>query len=452
MDHLKNLFINDNNMIGISLGYKYINNIKTNTISVVYFVKNKLNINEIPENQVIPSTVSVDGKTYPTDVIETSEPISMSCYSSNDSNVTRLQTETFPLKGGQEIIQFPTNFSDDGLSYRFSTLGMMCVDNIDGKFVGLSCAHSVLNKFDMADNTNLITEFNNPYNLNDESLVFPSGTRSLLMRPNVIAWDKNVTWNGGGPLPNNKRICSYIKRYAPLLGGTVTPNYSIPSIPAWNQIDTAILAIKSAYIDINSHKIYTPIGTGEYSEIMDFATTAELDNILVTNPAVYSTGRTTGPKGYSAQCSMSITNINQYIIININGLYYPFNNVMTLRYNNFTTTPVAYGDSGSMVVGEFSGGVRKILGMIFGASTGLAYMCRIDDIVSQLNIRKWDWTSGIDPSLLNNKLSDPTPTFLKIETNNNTFNTVKSQPKITIGGKTYYQSGLTRKNYALYTG
>jgi hypothetical protein len=446
-DSLKDLYNNSSdNVIGISIGFKYINNEKTDTIAVVYFVKNKLPIDQIqPPEQLIPSSLNIDGTTYATDVIEMDQPVAVSCYSSSDADVTRLQTETFPLRGGQEIIRFPNGFSTDGSSYTMSTLGMMCVDNIDNKFVGLGCAHSILNKFDLARDADLNSQITQPYNIYDNNNVFNTNN----YRPSAVCWNKTSPVS---TVPN-KNIGNYIKRYVPLLGGTTTPSFSINSIPEWNQVDVAVLGIKSIYLDINSHKIYTPIGDNEYSQIMDFATTNELDNLLNTNPLIYSTGRTSGPKGYSNTCRMSITNINQYIVININGTYYPFNNAITFRYNNTSfSSPVQTGDSGSAVIAEYGGGVRKILGIIFAKSSVAGFFCRIDNIVSQLNIRKWDWTNSIDPTVLTSRLSESTPSLLKIETTAGAYNTVKSQNTIAVGGKTYYQSGFTKNNYTLYTG
>ena len=446
-ESLKDLYNNSSdNVIGVSLGFKYVNNEKTDTIAVVYFVKNKLPIDQIqPPETPIPSSLNISGTTYLTDVIETDEPVAASCYSSSDVNVTKLQAETFPLKGGQEIIRFPNGFSTNGSSYTMSTLGMMCVDNIDNKFVGLACAHSILDKVDLARDANLNSQETQPYNIHDGNNTFNANN----YRPSAVCWDKvsNVS-----TVPN-KNIGTHIKRYSPLRGGTTNPGFSINSISEWNQIDVAVLGVKSIYLDVNSHKIYTPNGISEYSQIMDFATTSELDNLLVSNPLIYSTGRTTGPKGYSTSCRMSITNVNQYIVINIGGVYYPFSNAIAFRYNDTSyISPVQLGDSGSAVIGEFSGGVRKILGIVFAKSTTISYFCRIDDIVNQLDVRKWDWTDAIDPTVLNTRLVEGTPTLLKIETAAGTYNTVKSQNKIVVGGKTYYQAGFTKNSYTLYTG
>lgn len=447
-ESLKDLYNNSpNNVIGLSLGFKYVNNEKTDIISIVYFVTNKLPLDQISPDQIIPSSLDIDGTNYTTDVIETDEPVAASCYSSSDSDVTRLQTETFPLKGGQEIIRFPNGFSES--SYRVSTLGMMCVDNIDNKFVGLACTHSILNQFDLARDANILTQESQPYNLYDSNNLF----NSIGHRPSIVCWDKesNVSTIA------EKKIGTYIKRYVPLRGGTTTPQYSINAISEWNQVDTAVVGIRSVFLDIDSHKVYTPIGTNEYAQVMDFATTSELNNLLVSNPLIYSTGRTTGPKGYSTSCRMSITNINQYIVINIGGLYYPFSNAVAFRYNNTSySSPIQLGDSGSAVIGEFSGGVRKILGIVFASSGSIGYFCRIDDIVDRLNIRKWDWTESIDDEILNSRLVEGTPSILKVTVDSNTsptsnYNTMKGQEKIVVGGKTYYQAGFTKNNYTLYS-
>ena len=454
-ESLKDLYNNSSeNVIGVSLGFKYVNNEKTDTIAVVYFVKNKLPIDQIqPPEEPIPSSLNIDGITYTTDVIETDEPVAVSCYSSSDTNVTRLQTELevdgVSLKGGQEIIRFPNGFSANGSSYTVSTLGMMCVDNIDNKFVGIGCAHAILDKFDLARDSNLLTQESQPYNIYDTNNLFNANS----YRPSVVCWDKvsNVS-----TVPN-KNIGTHIKRYSPLRGGTTNPQFSINSISEWNQVDAAVIGIKSIYLNIDSHKIYTPVGTNEYAEIMDFATTSELDNLLISNPLIYSTGRTTGPKGYSTLCRMSITNISQYIVISINGIYYPFNNVIAFRYNNTSySSPVQAGDSGSAVIGEFSGGVRKILGIVFAKSTTIGYFCRIDDIVNRLNIRKWDWTESIDGAVLNSRLVEGTPSLLKVVVDSDTsptsnYNTLKGQDRIVVGGKTYYQAGFTKNNYPLYS-
>lgn len=443
-EYLKNLYDNSSdNILGISLGFKYINNEKTNIISVVYFVTNKLPLDQISSDQIIPNSLNIEGINYTTDVIETDEPVAASCYSSSDSNVTRLQTETFPLKGGQEIIRFPNSESTGGIflsSSSISTLGMMCVDNIDNKFVGIGCTHSILNRFELARDSNIAAQDSKPYNLYEANNIVDG----LSYRPSVVCWDKI---SNASTVPN-KIIGKYIKRYVPLRRGVDFE---------YNQVDAAILSIKSAYLDINSHKIYTPIGINEYASIMDFATTSELNNLLTLNPIIYNTGRSTGPKGYVSSCGMSITSINQYIQVNINGVTYPFSNAVTFRYNNTSySSPIQAGDSGSAVIGEFAGGIRKILGIAFAKSSSIGYFCRIDDIVNQLNIRKWDWTESIDPADLAGRLSESNPSLLKIEFSSDTspssnYNTMKSQSKIVVGGKTYYQAGFTKQNYPLYS-
>lgn len=456
-EYLKNLYINkSNNIIGISLGYKYINNQQTNIISVVYFVENKLPIEQVPTNEIIPDSLNINGTNYSTDVIETSIPESLSCYNAGDAEITRLQQETLPLKGGQGIVQFPTNFSSDGLSYIFSTLGLMCVDNIDNKFIGLTCAHSVLDSFEIAGNTNLSSQQTRPYSPYDQNL--PLGeNRGTLYKPSIILWDGVGNYG-------DKLISNNIKRYSNLLNGNVDPYTDLGIVNVWNTIDTALISFQETVpvggnqiLSIDSHKIYVPSNQTEYANVMDFATTEELNGLLTTHQPtyIYSTGRTTGPKGYNSNCRMQITNINQVmqtrITTGIGGAkFYPFSNIIGMRYVNTSYgAPGANGDSGSMVIAEYGDGTRKILGMVFAGSGQIIYFCRIDEIVNQLKIKKWDWISGpLDTSRLT-----PNPTFLKVNIGSVIGAILQNHQTTNINNKTYYQVGFTKSNvYPVYSG
>ena len=68
---IENLFLNKNseNIIAIGFGKKYVNNIKTDTNSIVFYVENKLPLNKIPENEIIPNTVNLENISYSTDVV-----------------------------------------------------------------------------------------------------------------------------------------------------------------------------------------------------------------------------------------------------------------------------------------------------------------------------------------------------------------------------------------------
>lgn len=58
------------NIENICLGKKIKDGIVTNDLSVVYVVKEKKDLSEIPESELIPSEVSVDNNNFKTDVIE----------------------------------------------------------------------------------------------------------------------------------------------------------------------------------------------------------------------------------------------------------------------------------------------------------------------------------------------------------------------------------------------
>lgn len=435
---IENLFLNKptENIIGIGFGKKYVNNIKTDTNSIIFYVENKLPLNQIPENEIIPSTVNLENTPYITDVVETTKPEFVTgCYSSSSHpDILKLQTNTLPLKGGQELIVFPENFTTN--NYTYCTLGCLCVDDTDNKFVGITAAHAVISRLQIATERNLTIENTNPYNVYEKNLVY-NGTN---YRPSVGIWGNKINTN----IPDII-ISDYIKRYSNL--STTKTNYT----------DVAIVSIGNVQhstenlINIDSHKIYVPSGQSEYSTPMEFATTEELDNLIEDNPLVYSTGRTTGPKGYFADsnnyyCRMyveSINNISNLTVLNTN---YTFGNSIFFSFAGDPpdeSCPVSLGDSGSCVIAEYPGGVRKIIGVVFARSGRFAYANRIDKIVQELSIRKWDWTESTDPTELSGRLQLASPDVIKKPIND----PVNSQAKTTINNKTYYQSGFSKKRY-----
>lgn len=438
---IENLFLNKNseNIIAIGFGKKYVNNIKTDTNSIVFYVENKLPLNQIPENEIIPSEINLENTSYITDVMESSKPEFIAgCYSSsNDPDILKLQTNTLPLKGGQELIVFPENFTTN--NYTYCTLGCLCVDDTDNKFVGITCAHAVVSRLQIATNRNLTTENTNPYNIYEKNLVY----NSTNYRPSVGIWGNKTNTN----MPDII-ISDYIKRYSNL--STEKTNYT----------DVAILSIGNAQYDtanlinMDSHKIYVPSGQAEYSTPIEFATTEELDNLIQDNPIVYSTGRTTGPKGYFENsvdyttntgffCRMYIESIKNTTAITLKNTSYYFGDSIVFGYADDPadeTNPVSLGDSGSVLIAEYPGGVRKILGVVFARAGKWGYANRIDKIVEELDIRRWDWTESTDPTELSSRLQLASPDVIKKPIND----PASSQAKTIINNKTYYQSGFSK--------
>lgn len=70
------------NVHSVGLGYKFINNQKTNTIGIVFKVYKKKPLSELNPNEVLPSSITIDNESYITDVIEeTSIASALGCYS-----------------------------------------------------------------------------------------------------------------------------------------------------------------------------------------------------------------------------------------------------------------------------------------------------------------------------------------------------------------------------------
>ena len=282
--------------------------------------------------------------------------------------VLKLRNKTFPLKGGHEIIQFPTEWTQaaDKKSWGISvgTLGFFAIDNTTNKVVGITNAHVVCKDEYIATSRIKSIENTNAYNIREPIL---SPFDNLYYRPGaVIFYNKMI-----------QLACPAIKRYS-----TIHKNLN-------NYLDAAVLSIDPAFINENSYMINKPDDQPEYTKHMLFATTSELDNLLVTNPNIYSVGRTTGPKGW-ASCILKISNIGVSVsVLKADGFTVSFIDTISFKYQNNSIHPIDSGDSGSVVFADFSG-VRKIIGLAFAGSDYVAQFCRIDRLASEMNIRPWD--------------------------------------------------------------
>jgi surface protein len=123
---------------------------------------------------------------------------------------------------------------------------------------------------------------------------------------------------------------------------------------------------------------------------------------------LYSSGRTTGPKG-GAGCPLRIlSTFNTFsIFYPLQGINVPctFTNVLSFVKPEFDPSlsticvnPIFGGDSGSALIADF-GGVRKIIGLVFASgqdsagNTIIGYACRIDVVAAQMGIQAWDCTN-----------------------------------------------------------
>jgi len=174
---------------GVSLGYKLKNGINTGQIGIVFNVIKKLNKNELKPSDILPSTITVDGVDIVTDVIEETQIKLLSCYPNlsatplesfvgTDANITRLQGYNTPIltpmKGGQELVQFPTGFNSVNVNgetrygWEAGTLGMFCLDSIDYRVVGVTNSHVAIDRRNIATNRDITLETKDPYNIYDD--------------------------------------------------------------------------------------------------------------------------------------------------------------------------------------------------------------------------------------------------------------------------------------------
>lgn len=420
-NEIKRLFdVTPEDVNSVSYGFKFKNGEKTDKLSIIFGVNQKKPLSEVKSDEVLPSEIVIDGKIYLTDVVEHEIPNLQQCYPDPaDANIQRLRGNPSllkPMRGGQEIIQFPTGWTPSGgggYNISVGTLGFFAVDNTDNKIVGVTNSHVVCDERVYCDEQNINVVNTSPYNTCQE-------------RPwtNV---DPNNDYFPGALVNDNGvvELAGYnIKRYQPV-SNTDT-----------NYVDGALLIMNNttpAYVDSNSYMVWQPIGTPDYAPYLPFATTAELDNLLVEDPPVYSTGRTTGPKGYTAatDCALKITELHVNAYVNDNGTLQYWGDCIKYAYEDGSNTPSAGGDSGSAVLADI-GGTRKVIGLLFAGATAYTLLNRIDRVAETLNIRAWDASYSIN-------LNQPSPIY-KVCNLSLGYGGIDS---VVLNGVTYYQAGFT---------
>lgn len=373
---------------GASLGKKEINGKRTDEVSICFFVDKKKDISELPEDEIVPREIEIDGKIYTTDVKEVGETKFLACYSDFDFEIQRLRGRPnliTPLKGGQEILEFPTSWNSTPSPNVAGTLGFFAVDDIDNRVVGVTNTHVPVSKILMASDRNL-TDVGEPYNTIEEiEWTFPSVGDII----NGNSYFPSAVCNDSFDYSDFREVSYNIKRYIPFsLSG---PNY----------VDAALLIMNPSFISSSeSYQIHQPTTEPAYTAHLPFATTAEIDNLLSTDPTIYSTGRRTGPKGWgvSPSCQLTITDLAANINVSFSDGVVPFSDVIGFQFRDGSLYPINGGDSGSALIAVI-GGVRKIIGICFAGNPFTGWACRIDRVADELKIREWDAGYVYDASL-----------------------------------------------------
>ena len=389
---IQELFDSTPDGVGVMFGNKIRNGEYTGEPSIVFTVEKKLPLSEIPSDQILPSSVEIDGVTYNTDVFESGVIETFACPSSVTSGCYSWQTvppgnraTVRPIKGGVSL-------TSQNLQGYVGTLGFLAVDTTTGALVGVTNNHVVV-----AD-------------------AFYTSQRTL---PGPIQNETNDSvYQTGDIQPSSQSLkIGEVVRYVP-----------ISSAPAYNQVDGALVSIdQSVMSNSESYKQFGLSGTS----VMPFATTAEID-ALVGSVNVSSSGRSSGVKQGSL-CGLVIQGVS--FVVGVSG--FKKQGTSTVAYFNncisFTRVypdclyPIYPGDSGSGLIANI-GGVDKIVGLCFAGGSTLGIAARIDEVASQLGIQAWNGSTPNFVDLSSKKLV--------------TTGGLSSEKTITCSGQTLWQVGL----------
>lgn len=346
------------NVVMVGYGLKRKDGVFTKDMSIVFGLLEKKPLSEVPENELIPSTIEIEGKIYPTDVIETEIPnLLQACPPSFYTWQTTPPANrglVRPLQGGISITNYTSMNNSAG------TLGFIAVDNQTNSLVGVTNAHVVIdNAF-----TNSARTFNN---------IVTNVAGDVVSQPSSIE-------------------TGYVNQNNPI--GVVKRYYPWRENPYQNYVDCALITLNQS--DINPSTAYRQLGLTGWTSPMTFATNSEIYGMVSSGTPLFSTGRTTGPKGEGDMKLIPYIYSNIYVgptynqgVINL-ATQFMFctgfvASASTTPSGSVCNYPIAGGDSGSALIGEFDG-VRKIVGQVFAGSTTIGYAIPIDNIQTQMDI------------------------------------------------------------------
>jgi hypothetical protein len=362
----------DDNIISVGYGFKRIGDLVTNEKSLIFGVKQKKKLDELNEDEIIPAYVSVDGQVIQTDVVEMAEVTTMvNCggdFYAWQSSPPPNQGLIRPIEGGSSAI----NYTE--MAGYACTLGFLAKDNYDGAVVGISNVHCAATEPFAPVNPTL---YNGVYVTNQ--IVQPSETAQPEL--DGVAFLKRI---------------SFLK-----------PSSS-------NQADVAVYSLNKDFVQ----STYKQVGLSSINNDLPFATCSELADLLKTDPYLYSSGRTTGPKG-EGDIKLKINRINTTIQVGYYGdqnpkiikftdvigfIAVPSSEVAKGRpYSIQCDWPIKGGDSGSCLIADING-EKKIIGLVFAGSiqNGICkegFACNIQSVALAANIRSLASESGpVSPS------------------------------------------------------
>jgi hypothetical protein len=327
-------------------------------------------------------------------------------------------------------------------------MGLVCQDSASGALVGLTNNHVVIR---------------DAYYTSQRTYTNPQNEFDLIDSSNTIQGDFVYQTGETQPVsPGGANEIGRVLRYVPLYtSASIVANPSLV-----NKVDGAIFSLyctsSTGATIIGFTSSFQQVGL-TYTSSMPFASTAEIDSLINNNYELFSSGRTTGPKGSpSTLCPIRIYGYASFPIT------YPLQGNPTLSHftdvlmfvkpndsSSFSPTtplttatlcpyPVWGGDSGSTLIANM-GGTWKIVGLVFAGNgatynpslgyqvaSSIGYACRIDQVASQLGIKAW--TGSAAPVVDHNTII-----YRTVSGSNST-------KTLNCSGSTYWQVGLTEKH------
>jgi phosphatidylethanolamine-binding protein (PEBP) family uncharacterized protein len=429
--------------IGVGYAFKQTDGIYNGEVCISFTVKEKKPLSELSEDEVLPSEIYVnDNLTIKTDVVQVGEVYALQCSRTTPITNPPPVCEPFILTPPTNRSAFATlkggiSITSVNQSNSVGTLGMIVQDINTNALVALTNNHVVIGNSIAAQYQNL-----NPVLLNN----FPT-TNEILPNSNFSCQPGELNYQ------TNLKF-GQVVRYVPIVPRWTTSSalpsgqyYTSPTLLPRNRVDGALVSIDCNKIDFNQSWKFSGFES-LMTTPLPFATTAEIDNLMVTNPQLYSTGRSTGPKGLGTPgCELRLFGINQASMVGgykwhssggvQYGTYAEYENRLITFYKPSGNPaqphclwPCAAGDSGSMLIANFGTQASpnfKVIGLVFAGNSNppfpyglqytqnvfntnfgsyanwLGFACRIDDVANQLNIKAWTGGTAplVDPQSIN---------------------------------------------------
>jgi hypothetical protein len=370
--------------IHVMFAFKMKNGKLTNEQCLTFIVKDKLPLDQLSSENILPSELLIDNQYYPTDVVEIKNATTLSCPSPCADWLTTPpgnRNTVRPLVGGLSIGS--KNNIVSSTECIKGTLGFIAVDTASQALVGVTASHVVVKSPIITVNQDLSKLAQNETN----NYVYQNGETCV-----------------ANPALQIGQVIRYVPLYVPPVNPSSDPN--IANFVPYNFSEGALVSLKQS--DISNTESFKQYGL-DYNLPLPFATTNEINdlrnNVL---PKIYSSGRTTGAKG-NGSCYPNYIGIYPEGLL-VNGYNIQgedtgiiFANLLMIGPSWGDCLAFAPGDSGAAVIAEING-VRKIIGLMFAQATygggPIGIACRIDWLATQLGIEAWDGTpkNFIDPA------------------------------------------------------